>query len=118
MIKIKTLAIITAILGIISLIWVIYDYIALTDLAYNYGQEAILLEKKRNITMGFIPVLLFHFFFFATVYLLFDYLKQQKSERLQLEMELEKQKKISEDIRAGKPGSSSSSSEEGKSVNI
>lgn len=94
MLKIKILAGISILLGLISLGWVLYDYLALTDIIYNYGQESILLEKKRNITMGFIPVLLFHFFFFATMYFLFDYLKTVRSEKVQMELELEKQKKV------------------------
>jgi hypothetical protein len=91
--KLKIFAIVTVILGIISLGWVIYDYLALTDISYNIGNDLVF--KRRTVTMGFIPILLFHFFFFATMYLLFDFLKGQKiliKEHKQLVTELENQK--------------------------
>ncbi|MGE5680147.1 MAG: hypothetical protein ACM34K_04635 [Bacillota bacterium] len=74
--KVKTYAIITLLLGLISIGWVVYDYLALTDIVYTSGIE--LAGKLKYVTLGFIPIILFHFAFFATMYFLFDYLKKQK----------------------------------------
>ncbi|MCU7496288.1 MAG: hypothetical protein HF314_02095 [Ignavibacteria bacterium] len=76
MLKLKITAIITLILGVISLGWIFYDYLALTDIVYNYGGG--LDAKRRVVTLGFIPIILFHFAFFITMYFLFDFLKKQK----------------------------------------
>ena len=76
MLKLKIAAVITIILGIISLVWIFYDYMALTDIVYKYGQD--LDSKRRIVTLGFIPVILFHFAFFYTMLLLFGFLKTQK----------------------------------------
>lgn len=76
MLKLKIAAVITIILGLISLGWIFYDYLALADISYNYGAD--LVSKRRIVTLGFIPVILFHFAFFGTMYLLFDFLKKQK----------------------------------------
>lgn len=77
MLKLKIAAIITIILGIISLGWIFYDYLALTDIVYQYGSD--LESKRRIVTLGFIPIILFHFAFFACMYFLFDFLKEQKT---------------------------------------
>jgi hypothetical protein len=74
--KLKTMAVFTIILGLISLGWIIYDYLALTDIGYNYGAD--LLSKRRMVTLGVIPIIVFHFSFFATMYFLFEFLKHQK----------------------------------------
>lgn len=93
--KIKTLSIITVILGIISLGVIIYDYFALTEIVYNSGGPADLAAKQRIITLGFIPIVLFHVAFFGLVYMLFNYLKEQKilkQEYIKLKAESDKLK--------------------------
>lgn len=101
MIKLTISAVITTLLGIISLVWVIYDYIALADITYNYGMDPT--PKQHSVTLGFIPIILFHVAFFVTMYFLFAFLKEHKGlskeykkEHLELEnyrIEKEKQDK-------------------------
>ena len=76
MAKLKTIALVTALLGIISTICVIYDYVILTDTVYMY--DATPPATWRWVALGVIPIILFHFSFFVMVIMLFDYLKQQK----------------------------------------
>jgi|WetSurMetagenome_2_1015567.scaffolds.fasta_scaffold150655_2 hypothetical protein len=76
MFKLKLSAVITILIGIVSLVWTVYDYIALTNAVYNYGQN--LIDWWRIVSYGFIPVVLFHISAFVTIYFLFGYLKQQK----------------------------------------
>jgi|GEM_PF-3847658 len=98
MIKLRISAIITILLGIVSLIWVIYDYIALADIMYNYGVDPI--SKQHSVMLGFIPIILFHVAFFITMYFLFVFLKDHKhltkefkKEHLELEnFRIEKEK--------------------------
>lgn len=105
--KIKTFAVITVLLGIISFGFIIYDYFALTDIVYNRGEAAGLTDKLRIITLGFIPIVLFHAALFVFMYLLFAYLKSQKvfnREYMQLKAEFEKNKTAADNIapRSGK----------------
>lgn len=76
MIKLKISAIITILLGIVSFGWIIYDYIALADILYNYNTDPS--PKQHAVTLGFIPIILFHIAFFITMYLLFIFLKEHK----------------------------------------
>lgn len=103
MLKLKTAAIITIILGLISLVWIFYDYLALVNIVYKYGED--LASERRIVTLGFIPIILFHFAFFATMYFLFDFLKKQKPvikehARLKAE-ELKAEKLKAEQLKAG-----------------
>ncbi|MGE5354372.1 MAG: hypothetical protein ACM3P0_19975 [Acidobacteriota bacterium] len=77
MLKLKITAVITVILGLVSLVWIFYDYFALTNIVYNQGQQDLSYMRK-TVTLGFIPIILFHFAFFTTMYFLFDFLKKQK----------------------------------------
>ncbi|MGE5497105.1 MAG: hypothetical protein ACM3Q2_03505 [Syntrophothermus sp.] len=104
--KIKTFAIITVLLGIISFGFIVYDYFALTEILYNRGDSAALTEKLRIITLGFIPIVLFHIALFVFIYLLFAYLKAQKTiakEYMLLKAEFEKNKSAADNIATG-PG--------------
>jgi hypothetical protein len=76
MLKLKISSVITILLGVISLLWIIYDYIALTNAVYEYGKN--LIEPWRIVSIGFIPIILFHISAFVTFYLLFGFLKKQK----------------------------------------
>ena len=76
MFKLKLSAIITILIGIVSLLWTIYDYIALTNAVYKYGDN--LIDWWRMVSIGFIPIILFHISAFVTIYFLFGYLKKQK----------------------------------------
>lgn len=76
MIKLKISSVITIILGAVSLLWIIYDYVALTNAVYEYGKN--LIEPWRIVSIGFIPITLFHISAFITFYLLFGFLKKQK----------------------------------------
>lgn len=76
MLKLKITAVITLILGLISMVWIFYDYFALTNIVYNPGQD--MTDMRKIVTLGFIPIILFHFAFFTTMYFLFDFLKKQK----------------------------------------
>jgi hypothetical protein len=76
--KLKISALFTVVLGIISLVWIFYDYLALADIAYRHGGEVELMTKQRMVTIGFIPIILFHFAFFLTMYFLLDYFRQHK----------------------------------------
>ncbi|HEX2866868.1 MAG TPA: hypothetical protein VHO03_07485 [Ignavibacteriales bacterium] len=100
MLKLKIAAIITIVLGVISLVWIFYDYFALTNIVYNQGQD--LSYMRKIVTLGFIPIILFHFAFFATMYFLFDFLKKQKpviKEHARLKAEEQK----NEQLKAGQP---------------
>lgn len=98
MLKLRISAIITILLGIVSLVWVIYDYIALADIMYNYSIDPG--PKQHSVTLGFIPIILFHVAFFITMYFLFAFLKdhkmltkEYKKEHLELEnFRIEKEK--------------------------
>ena len=103
MVKVRISAVISVILGIISLAWVIYDYIAVNDIVYTFGEN---LTQRRYVTLGFIPIILFHFFFFLTIYFVFDFLKSQKAiikehkqQQSQLEQIKTKDKTEQEDLR-------------------
>ena len=76
MLKLKISSVITILLGAVSLLWIIYDYIALTNAVYEYGKN--LIEPWRIVSIGFIPIILFHISAFVTMYLLFSFLKTQK----------------------------------------
>jgi hypothetical protein len=76
MFKLKFSAVVTILLGIVSLLWTIYDYIALTNAVYKYGDN--LMDWWKNVSFGFIPIILFHISAFVTIYFLFGYLKRQK----------------------------------------
>jgi hypothetical protein len=76
MLKLKISSVITILLGAVSLLWIIYDYIALTNAVYEYGKN--LLESWRIVSIGFIPIILFHISAFVTIYFLFGFLKKQK----------------------------------------
>lgn len=76
MTKLRVSAIITILLGLVSFGWVVYDYIALADIMYNYGTDPS--PKQHSVTIGFIPIILFHVAFFITMYFLFDFLKEHK----------------------------------------
>jgi hypothetical protein len=76
MLKLKVSSVITILLGVVSLLWIIYDYIALTNAVYEYGKN--LIEPWRIVSIGFIPIILFHISAFVTMYLLFAFLKTQK----------------------------------------
>ncbi|MGE5431616.1 MAG: hypothetical protein ACM3QX_11115 [Syntrophomonadaceae bacterium] len=84
MTKLKIAAVITIILGLISLAWIFYDYFALTNIAYSFNETLTPMRKEelnsmsKIVTLGFIPIILFHFAFFITMYLLFEFLKIQK----------------------------------------
>lgn len=98
MLKLRISAIITILLGLISFGWVVYDYVALADIMYNYGTDPT--PKQHTVTIGFIPIILFHVAFFITMYFLFDFLKnhkqlvkEHKKEHLELEnFRIEKEK--------------------------
>lgn len=95
MLKLKISSVITILLGIISLLWLVYDYIALTNAVYDYGKN--LIDPWRNVSLGFIPIILFHISAFVTIYFLFGYLKTQKEilkeyKQFKLESKTEKEK--------------------------
>lgn len=95
--KIKTTAIITVLLGIISTICIIYDYVIFTDTVYTY--DGVIPASWRWVALGVIPVVLFHFSFFVLIIMLFDYLKKQKEivrEHAKLKKEAETNKIIPE----------------------
>lgn len=95
MLKLKIAAVITVILGLISLVWIFYDYFALTNIVYDQGQD--LTYMRKIVTLGFIPIILFHFAFFITMYFLFDFLKKQKSvikEHARLKAEQQKNEQL------------------------
>lgn len=107
MLKLRITAIITVILGLISLVWIFYDYFALTNIVYNQGQD--LTDMRKIVTLGFVPIILFHFAFFTTMYFLFDFLKKQKPiikehARLKTE-ELKAEKLKQEQLKTGEHGS-------------
>jgi hypothetical protein len=98
MLKLKISSIITILLGAVSLLWIIYDYIALTNAVYEYGKN--LIEPWRIVSIGFIPIILFHISAFVTMYLLFGFLKTQKEilkEYKQLKLESKTWKDKAED---------------------
>jgi uncharacterized membrane protein len=76
MAKIKTVALVTAVMGILSIICIIYDYVIFTDTIYTY--DGTLPGSWRLVSLGVIPIILFHFLFFVLVIMLFEYLKKQK----------------------------------------
>jgi len=76
MLKVKISAYISVVIGIVSILWVIYDYVVLANSAYK--PEEFYSIVWRNVSLGFIPIVLFHISFFITVYFLFGYLKKQK----------------------------------------
>lgn len=97
MAKIKTVAIITALLGIISTICIINDYVIFTDTVYSYN--GVLPGSWRLVALGVVPIILFHFSFFVLIIMLFDYLKKQKEivkEHTKMKKEAEAQKSIPE----------------------
>lgn len=97
MAKIKTTAIITTLLGVLSIICIIYDYVIFTDTIYTYNGQ--LPGSWRLVALGVIPIILFHFSFFVLIIMLFEYLKKQKEivkEHAKMKMEAEANKTISE----------------------
>ncbi len=90
MLKLKLGAYISGILGTVSILWVIYDYVILTNAVYK--PEDFYSVVWRNISLGFVPIVLFHISVFITLYLLFNYLKNQK-ELLKVNTNMTDQKK-------------------------
>ncbi len=88
MLKLRMAAIITTLLGIVSLAWIIYDYILIA--AYSTQENPF--GDWKMVSLGFVPIILFHFSFFITMYILFDFLKNHKTvlkENLRLKNENE-----------------------------
>ncbi|MCX6150859.1 MAG: hypothetical protein NTX22_10065 [Ignavibacteriales bacterium] len=78
MFKLKISSIITILIGAVSFLWTVYDYIALSNSVALYNKGQNLVDYWRNVSLGFIPIILFHISFFITMYFLFGYLKAQK----------------------------------------
>ncbi len=76
MLKLKIGAYISTILGTVSILWIIYDYIILTNTAYK--PEDFYSVAWRNVSLGFVPIVLFHISAFITMYFLFGYIRKQK----------------------------------------
>lgn len=79
MLKIKIFSVATAFLGIISFFWLVYDYFVITNALYK--KEFLIGEEWKYINFGFIPMILFHFCAFITVYFILTYLKGLKEEK-------------------------------------
>jgi len=75
--SLKISAFTSFLLGIISFIWMVLDYAALTDIWH--GLEPNYDAEWSVVSLSFIPLTLFHISVFITVILLFRYLRTQNS---------------------------------------
>jgi hypothetical protein len=72
----KISAIVTLILGVISLLWLVADFAALTDIWHN--NEPNLDAEWWVVSRGFIPLTLFHLSTLVTLFVLFNKLRKQQ----------------------------------------
>lgn len=73
--KLKYCAIISSIIGVISFLWLILDFLALTDVWHG---EPDLQVEWMIVSYGFIPHLLFYFSIIVTFVFLFSMLRKNK----------------------------------------
>lgn len=74
--SLKNCALVSFFLGIISFIWLVVNFAALTDIWY--ANEPNLDVEWQVVSISFLPFTLFHISVFITLILLLKFLRQQK----------------------------------------
>lgn len=72
--QLKIYAVISVVLGVLSIIGIVFSHLALTDI--SHGESNTEMEWKI-VQAGFGIIILFHVFVFMTLYRLFIFLKKE-----------------------------------------
>ena len=72
--QLKIYAVISVVLGVLSIIGIVFSHLALTDI--SHGESNTEMEWKI-VQAGFGIIILFHVFVFMTLYRLFIFLKNE-----------------------------------------
>ena len=76
--KLKTSATTTLILGLLSISWIAIDYLALKSIWQN--EKVNLSFEWIIVLVSAVPIIIFHFSFFITLYYLFRFIRKYRHE--------------------------------------
>lgn len=75
--NLKVFVVLSAILGVISFLWLLLDYLALTDIWQ--GGESNLDHEWVVVAISFVPIIFFHLCVFLTLILVFKSIKKKEA---------------------------------------